>query len=119
MNFRDGLFAASLATQVPILDIVVVEATPGVPETIVDIKMWTPAKSEPFKGTLDSYAAWRLQNKTAIKAFTRACQDSFFNTLTALEDSRASCGLVEDVCPVNPSIDAALKRNNAVANVYV
>ena len=98
--FRPGLFAASMATGVPIIDIVLVEPTPAHNYLDIVFSLWNPPA--PAAGVLKSaqeYATWRTEHNDAIEAFTKQCNDSFLATLGATEAAKASCGLSHtDVC---------------------
>jgi hypothetical protein len=112
--FRDGLFAASLATQVPIIDQVIVEPTPNTAHTTIDFLLHTPPKNQAQVFTnADDYALWRIQNQTTITAYTLECEKVFRKQLKLREHEKESfshqglCDIME-----NSGIEKRIQRNS-------
>lgn len=125
MVFRPGLFAASLYTGIPIIDITIVEPTESVDCTHIEFVQWQPPVVECKQTCNDAaeYKEWRRANKNIIKDFTLACEADFKRRLASMETSKASCGIGSQVCEnvtkVNDRFQKAMERNlNASLHVF-
>jgi hypothetical protein len=124
MVFRPGLFAASLYTSVPIIDVTIVEPTESVDAIHIVFTEWTPPKIESKKCfNAEDYFAWRQEHNAEIKEFTLKCERDFKERLKSLEESKASCGVVEQECDnikhVDDRVEKAMERNkNAQEYVF-
>lgn len=128
MVFRPGLFAASLFTGVPIVDITMVEPTESCDCIHIVFTQWDPPKtSRSLKDstqvtTASEYAIWRDENKALIQSFTLECEADYKSRLARIEHSKESCGLSEQVCEnivqVDDRVQKAMERNKN-ASMYV
>lgn len=118
--FRDGLFAASLFTEVPILNYAVVESTPSDPYADVYIDLFNPPQaSDSFindcRTICDSgaYAQWRLDNFEKIQLFTRQCEEKHQQRILEIESKKASCAFDSEfgTCAINAQREILLKKN--------
>jgi len=114
MSFRDGVFAASLYTGVPILDLIVIESSSACENTLLEMHMWhPPTLACPTYLDCEAYALWRKEHETDILAYTRECQKNYFDRLDVLEPENASCALddAQAVSAISKTRDAAIQRN--------
>ena len=119
--FRDGLFAASLFTQVPIVNYAVVESTPSDPYADVYIDLFSPPYDQVISDTKairdsindsKAYAQWRLDNFEKIQIFTRQCEVKHQQRITEIESKKASCTLDQfGTCAIDAQRDKLLKKN--------
>jgi len=93
--FRDGVFAASLFTGIPIIDILIFEPKANKPSTTIEIRLWTP---NAFQCTdthqvhnASDYTAWRHLNSVAIQAYTKQCETEYKSRIQELEEQYSSC----------------------------
>jgi len=113
--FRDGLFAASLYTQVPIVDHIIVEATAAHDETNIDILLHQP---EPIDEcpvfTLEAYTKWRHENQGLIDRYTTQCEARYREHLKKMESLKASNSLGLGLCHFSDyvNIEVRIKRNS-------
>jgi hypothetical protein len=113
MYFRPGLFAASIYTQVPIIDQIIVEPTEAVDETTISLQIWWPPKiAEPICcTTATEYSKWRQNNVTIIQAFMRACESRYKSNVALEESMKISSSAIAGYCEPNPTIERNNKRN--------
>ena len=98
MCMRKGIFAASLALQVPIMDVINVEPTPSVQETTVDISIYDPpAMNACTQASKEDYENWRHIHEKEINHFNDNVQQSYLQRVSAVEDSKASCGIHDEL----------------------
>lgn len=96
MCMRKGIFTASLALQVPIMDVFSIEPTPSCLETTVNISMYVPPTMERETFSTEYYRVWRQNNSNIIDKYNMNVQDSYIAKLSSIEDSKASCALDDD-----------------------
>lgn len=114
--FRDGLFAASIFSGIPILDFVMIEPTATKDYTTIDIIQFLPP-SVSTDGVTDasSYAIWRTKNCQLIYDFTQHVEAAHKFHVTKLESLYASCyaehqnGFTE----ANATVDKDIRRNRS------
>ena len=118
MAFREGLFAASMATGHPILDVLFVEAGPAGGLSALDFALWEPP-NVPRLGSAggQQYKAWRFAHRQMIDQFTLACHTDFLTRLARLEAPRLACELTEGVCPARPNHGHAANLRGAICHV--
>ena len=93
--FRDGLFAASLFTGLPIVDILVFEPKANKPETTIELRLWSPdtfycTQKDKIQNEKE-YALWRHANKTVIDQYTQKCEEEYKSRIHELEVQHQSC----------------------------
>jgi hypothetical protein len=112
--FRDGLFAASLAAQRPILDHVIVEPTPSASYTTIDIMQYDPPQlNVPEIKSASEYAVWRQLNQDIIAKYTRDCEEKFRLQLKKIEREKASND-IQGMCNLEDyiGIEKRISRNS-------
>lgn len=132
MTFRPGLFAASMYTGVPIVDLVVVEPTGAHDDITIVFNLWRPPgptwKSKESRNALDDtvgaveaveYATWRHENKNAIDKYTLECENDFKVRLSAIEAAKSPgfCQINYEVCTDLDKMHASIRRNNRAKNL--
>jgi len=125
MVFRPGLFAASVFTGVPIVDVCIVEPTESVDSIHIVFTEWTPPERPKKHGpgaTAADYTTWRSEHADLVKDFAQTCERDFKQRLHQLEQSKATCGTQPDECDNIKHVDfrvlKAMERNNN-ASKYV
>lgn len=121
--FRDGLFAASLYHQVPIIDHIIVEPTPSSPETTIDMLLHSPPTLNECPSATNSaeYLQWRQTNKYLIQKYTIACEREFRKHLDFREKQKESNSAGQGICLTKDfiGIEKRIKRNTFVNNMLV
>jgi hypothetical protein len=115
MCMRQGMFAASMALQVPIMDVITCEATPTHKETDVNVRIYEPpSHQQTFFKTKEDYTEWRKSNQNHIQLYNQSVQNSYMERVEALEGSKASCGLYDStkMCDDEEENNKALKVYN-------
>jgi hypothetical protein len=116
MSFRKGLFAASIFTQKPIVDLTIVEPTEASDTLTIEFTLWTPPMRPPVpvSGSPSQYAAWRAANDDLITAFTNECELDFKRRLASIENQKDPkiCTTFFETCPINETIQRSLEKNN-------
>jgi len=121
--FRDGVFAASILLQIPILNYSIVEKTPADNFSDIFIDQFEPPKLDPFNGVLfnekntvnsaNEYSKWRLKHFELITKFTLECEAKHRAKIFQLESKKASCTLNQfEVCKPNVDKEKLIARNN-------
>jgi len=85
MFFRDGIFAASMYSQWPIVDIVWIEPEQSADHSCkVVFSLWNPP---PVQNHLeyDTMYDWYLANKTDVRKYAKACELQFKQMLDMIE----------------------------------
>lgn len=113
MTFRPGLFAASIYTGVPILDITIVEPTESCDCTHIVFTRWDPPIIDSQRcSSAEDYEIWRQVHKSDINAFTLWCEADFKKRVKFLEDQKATCARHEKVC-ADTTVDERYQRSMA------
>ena len=115
--FRDGLFAASIFTQTPIVDQIIVEATATHDETTIDIMVyWPPAIDSCPVRTIEAYTEWRHSNQALIDRFTTECEAKYRLQLKKMESLKVSNTSSQGLCAFNDyvGIEKRIKRNSYI-----
>lgn len=115
--FRDGLFAASIFTQMPIVDHIIVEATAAHDETNIDILLHEPPKIDHCGvWSLEAYTPWRRAHKELIDTYTLECETKFKKHLKQMERLKASSSLALGLCNFSDfvGIEKRITRNSYV-----
>lgn len=110
--FRDGLFAASIFMQVPILNYAIVEKTPADEHSDIFIDMFEPPylPLSSVEGP-KQYAKWRLEHFKLITDFTLVCEQKHKSRIHQLESKKASCALAESFCRPEVYREKLYRRN--------
>lgn len=127
MSFRTGLFAASILTGLPIINMILVEPTPAQDVLDIEFTLWLPPNIAPnidsgfTVRTADEYSRWREQHATLIAMFTRACEIDYKARLYSIEARKASCSLHgNEVCTLKEEAFTrrALRRNKMASEIF-
>ena len=103
MLVRPGIHAASLALQVPIMDIAQVESTPVYDEmnTFADMHEAPALEECPRIYDAESFALWRSTQTTSIEAYRLQTQQRFRSTIQRLEEPKSYCSIdAHAMCPI-------------------
>jgi hypothetical protein len=107
MTPRNGLYAAAVGLQVPILDVVHMEPTPACSYTSVQCRLWDARHTaekpvDPQAMDPTSWSLWRRHHTLEIEAFRDQVHGFYVRTIEALETACAACDPfdMEPVCPV-------------------
>lgn len=119
IGFRDGLFAASMATGRPILDVLFVEAGPSGGRSALDLVLWVPPNVPRFYGSSSEYVTWRLAHRESIAHWTFQCHADFQSRLGKLEAPRLACETSEGQCPAKPNKGHETNLRGAVCQMTV
>jgi len=117
--FRDGLYAASIFTGIPIFDFVIVEPTALKPYTSIDIIKLDPPKSHAAPHDPDfnalKYKSWRQQNARLIDDFTEVAERVHKDRILQIESIAASCYSDDQngFSEANAVIERDIKRNRS------
>jgi hypothetical protein len=114
--FRDGVYAASLFTGVPILDFVIVEPTASRPHMTIDIiKIEPPKERHSSVKNANDYLEWRLKNEKRIFDFTQDTEKIHKSRLDEVENAAASCYAndAQAFCEINQIMLRDIKRNQS------
>jgi hypothetical protein len=107
--FRDGLFAASLFTGLPIVDILVFEPKANKPETTIELRLWSPDHvNQGQVQNAKDYSVWRHANKHSIDAYTSKCEAEYKSRIQELETVHKSC----DIDALEPNKVCLIKKKN-------
>lgn len=103
MQVREGICAASLALQVPILDVVAYGPNEVVESTDIYCSLVEPRTLQGGLGvtalTAESYRDWRVANKDSISDLRGKLQATYLQNVTALEAPRQCCAVeASQVC---------------------
>jgi hypothetical protein len=116
-TFRDGLFAASLYTQVPIVNILTLEPTAIRPWALFVANLWVPpsVSKVDLEGNLIPFSDWRSNsvNKKSIALYKRTCEDDHKARTLFYESISASCAPDDEFkeCKPDPRIEGSIQRN--------
>ena len=90
MILRPGIFAASLAHQIPIMDVAIVQATPVYHEMTTHVSMHVPKQlnESPNIHCSFTYKTWRDAHASDIEFYRLDTQSVFRNKISALESMR-------------------------------
>ena len=118
--FRDGVYAASLFTGVPILDFVIVEPTASRQYMTIDIIKIEPPEMPKNTvtnavTTANEYLEWRIKNEERIYNFTQDTEKIHKARLDEVENAAASCYVNEEqaFCEINQIMLRDIKRNQS------
>lgn len=111
--FRPGVFAASVFTGVPVIDLLAVES----PDRLdIQFVQWTPPVVPRPEGVQDAatYAHWRAANDAIIREFTATCESKYKKALGDIEARHALCSTDgQHECPadVEAKVQRSIERN--------
>lgn len=112
MCSRNGVYAAALACDVPILDIVAMEPTPVAPESLFHIRHIDCARPR-VSALGPSYKDWRDANTLAVQTFKNAVHSQYLKTVDSLESARGSCSLKDQLSTCDLSLEATINQSIA------
>lgn len=114
--FRDGLFAASIFRQLPILDFVMIEPTATKDYTTIDVLQFTPPQHNSETVTnADEYKIWRIKNYQIIHDYTQKCESEHKARKASVEAECASCYAIDKngFCEASHVVEYDIRRNRS------
>jgi len=113
--FRQGAFSASIAAQIPIINMTVVEPTDSSHTLTIVFTQWVPPQSNVAPHQLitsDDYFAWRTKAdvQTTVELFTKQCQEMYAAELQQLRLSKSSCSNTDFAYQCSRQYDSVITK---------